>query len=339
MADELRHETTATAGGLALAKTDWEDVDSHRFDSQAQGDMMIATSATQLSRLGAGATAGDVLITGGAGANPSWSPALNVTNLNVTNDGTKTTLATVAGDYWRIGDAATTSHALASEDDLMVTGKLEVYGLIYPDGGFNLGSGSTNFTTSGGGAGVTIRSTNDGSRGSILNFEQDSASPNAGDDVGIIYFRGESSTSVKRIYVEIDGSIIDATNAAEEGELNWLIINGGAQNLAMKLSGAGGLSVDANISTGDDPVALFDGYDDALMLKQGVQQRNHELLVDMGIFSRKETGSGYTMNIQPMTRLLAGGIYQNREMIEQTAEMLLSKIEGLEQKLEQLKGG
>lgn len=35
--------------------------------------------------------------------------------------------------YLRIGDANTTSHSLASEDDLMITGKLEVDGLIYFD--------------------------------------------------------------------------------------------------------------------------------------------------------------------------------------------------------------
>lgn len=37
------------------------------------------------------------------------------------------------GAYLRIGDAATTSHSLASEDDLMVTGKLEVNGVFYPN--------------------------------------------------------------------------------------------------------------------------------------------------------------------------------------------------------------
>ncbi len=37
------------------------------------------------------------------------------------------------GAYVRIGDAAATSHALASEDDLMVSGKLEVDGVGYID--------------------------------------------------------------------------------------------------------------------------------------------------------------------------------------------------------------
>ena len=53
--------------------------------------------------------------------------------LTVTNDGTKTTILGLAGDYIRIGDAGTTSNSLNSEDDLMVTGELEVDGKFFAD--------------------------------------------------------------------------------------------------------------------------------------------------------------------------------------------------------------
>ncbi len=46
--------------------------------------------------------------------------------LKVTNDGAKTTILGPTGDYIRIGDAGVTANSLNSEDDLMVTGKLEV---------------------------------------------------------------------------------------------------------------------------------------------------------------------------------------------------------------------
>ncbi len=39
------------------------------------------------------------------------------------------------GSYVRIGDAAASSHTLNSEDDLMVSGKLEVAGVVYADSG------------------------------------------------------------------------------------------------------------------------------------------------------------------------------------------------------------
>lgn len=50
------------------------------------------------------------------------------------NDGAKTTILGKAGDYNRIGDAGVTSHSLASEDDLLITGKLEVDGAAFLDG-------------------------------------------------------------------------------------------------------------------------------------------------------------------------------------------------------------
>ncbi|MFZ5559801.1 MAG: hypothetical protein ACOZAL_03335 [Patescibacteria group bacterium] len=45
-----------------------------------------------------------------------------------------------AGGYLRIGDEALTSHSLAAEDDLLVTGKLEVDGTAYFDGQVSLSS-------------------------------------------------------------------------------------------------------------------------------------------------------------------------------------------------------
>lgn len=48
-------------------------------------------------------------------------------------DGTTITLMGVSGDYWRIGDAGTTGHTLDSEDDLLVTGMLEVDSYAYFD--------------------------------------------------------------------------------------------------------------------------------------------------------------------------------------------------------------
>ena len=65
---------------------------------------------------------------------------LRAVGMSVTNDGTKTTLLGKSGDYIRIGDAGTTGHALSSEDDLMVTGKLEVGGMLYADGGITTGA-------------------------------------------------------------------------------------------------------------------------------------------------------------------------------------------------------
>ena len=57
------------------------------------------------------------------GANVGVTKGLG--GLGITNDGTKTTLLGITGDYLRIGDAVATSHSLNSEDDLLVTGNFE----------------------------------------------------------------------------------------------------------------------------------------------------------------------------------------------------------------------
>ncbi len=68
MADEFGHKIV----GTVLDQAPYEDVLAHNFDGQAEGDMMIATSAVQLSRLGA-STQGYPLVMGAA--RPQWGGA------------------------------------------------------------------------------------------------------------------------------------------------------------------------------------------------------------------------------------------------------------------------
>lgn len=90
----------------------------------------------------------------------------------------------------------------------------------------------------------------------------------------------------------------------------------------------GVLSVDGDGGGSDDPVSLFDDYDDALELRgfqlasinplQKMEMR--ERLVEMGVaeWAVQDKGPPHLMiRIQPMLRLLAGGIWQNRQLIEQ----------------------
>lgn len=60
MANELTHKTV----GTAMSQAEFEATDSHIFNSQAQGDIPVATSATQISRLALG-TSGKVLKSNG----------------------------------------------------------------------------------------------------------------------------------------------------------------------------------------------------------------------------------------------------------------------------------
>ena len=84
---------------------------------------------------------GDLTFASGKGINS----ALLVKNGDADDYWTMTVVSNIptlygTGAYARIGDAAATSHTLASEDDLMVSGKLEVDGATYLDGAATLAS-------------------------------------------------------------------------------------------------------------------------------------------------------------------------------------------------------
>jgi len=124
------------------------------------------------------------------------------------------------------------------------------------------------------------------------------------------------------------------------------IVTGGG-NLALKLTSVGVLSVDLSGSGSAAQVDLFDRYDDATELQrfaysgEGVEdvvpevteeQRlaNRERMVEMGIIMPVPgASSGYHMRIQPLTRLLAGGIYQNRHRMDSQYDELSRRLEAI----------
>ena len=71
MANEFKHKTV----GTQLTQAEWEAVGGHVLDSQAAGDIIYATSTSQLSRLGIG-TAGKVLMTNSGASAPEWAAAI-----------------------------------------------------------------------------------------------------------------------------------------------------------------------------------------------------------------------------------------------------------------------
>ena len=298
--------------------------------------------------------ANDILVLVDSAASPVETKKVTWTNLFASPTITTPVIASLYQDAGRTKlmtipvTASDTLAALAATQVLTnktltsptINGTIATTGLTLPSvtlagtvtvGGqaFDAGAGSAQINTTGAGQGLQINSTQDGTTGSLLQFYHNSGSPAQNDYIGYLKFVGEDSTSATFTYSQFSIKIEDPTNGAEESKLEFNLAVGGAVNTALTLSGAGGLGVDADIGTADDPVALFDGLDDAMILRRGIQQRNTELLADIGVFTRKDTGSGYMMNIQPMVRLLAGGIYQSRIMIDE----LQNKVEQLENKL------
>ena len=108
----------------------------------------------------------------------------------------------------------------------------------------------------------------------------------------------------------------------------------GVINEAFKVDSAGELYADLDGTGGSyltNGVNLFDDYDDPLELQryayiqapfisESERQTNRNRMMEMGIVERKRGGSGYGIKFQTLSRLLAGGIYQNRQRIDTYVE-------------------
>jgi len=177
--------------------------------------------------------------------------------------------------------------------------------------------GSLVVNTAGSGAGLRFNSTWSGTAGPALTLYHNSSSPGDNDIVGAIKFLGNTVVSngnpadTEIAMGSIQCKVPDVTDETEDAIYEFRLINAGAENLAVIITGAGEIDADAAIS-GD----AFDEFDDAVILRRGISERQLEALEEIGVMKRKDTGSGWMLNFQKMMYLLAGGVYQNREKLD-----------------------
>lgn len=178
--------------------------------------------------------------------------------------------------------------------------------------------------------------------GPYFSLFRDSSSPANNDLIGGLAFHGNTTGPVKqmmaRMYVRMDD--VTAFGSTTASTIIFDTVTAGAPNEAVRFDGGGQIHADLGAGTGN--VTVFDDYDDAMVIREmyPMGERKQEALdrlVEMGVCSRKNTGSGYMVNFQKMFALLAGGIYQTRERFDVKVEelanenaMLKSRIIALE---------
>ena len=125
--------------------------------------------------------------------------------------------------------------------------------------------------------------------------------------------------------------------------LVWSEQNGGVgtDDRMRLVPSSGVLSVDGDGGGSDDPVSLFDEYDDAHELKRfayahpgapitsEMREDNRLRMVEMGVADWAEQSEGpdhLMIKIQPMLRLLAGGIYQSRAYFDEQLDILRGQL-------------
>ena len=119
---------------------------------------------------------------------------VTIDGMKIENDGTTTDIIGTSGNYIRIGDATTTGHSLNSEDDLLVTGKLEVSSTVYIEDLLMLSGTEQDLTTSGTGTDVINATT------SVTELKTGGAH-------SITISNGTVQGQIKIVYMSTDGGI------------------------------------------------------------------------------------------------------------------------------------
>ena len=158
MANEFKHKDPGTA--LTQAEFIASDGTGHIFDSQAQGDILYATSTTELARLGKDANATRALTNTGTNNNPAWAQIALATGVSgtlpVANGGTGATTLTdkavlISQDS---GTDTVGSVALTTSGQLIIGGSSGPAAATLSAGSnitITVGDGSISIAASGGG--------------------------------------------------------------------------------------------------------------------------------------------------------------------------------------------
>ena len=166
---------------------------------------------------------------------------------------------------------------------------------------------------------------------------------------------GGASGGDAKIFMSINGVESYSFGIDNSASDRWAWTAGAAlgTNDRMRLASATGvLSVDG-AGAGDALPTLFDDYDDAMELRtfqlatvqQSLVSRRQQLanqrhLVAMGVgeWSLQADGSNHwMMRIQPLTKLLAGGVYQNRIRMDQQHDETVARFATVEERIDALK--
>ncbi len=107
----------------------------------------------------------------------------------------------------------------------------------------------------------TLTNTDTGSdAGPIINLKRDSSSPANADYLGQIKFKGENSSGAEKNYAKITGKILDVTDGAEDGMIEYAFIKGGSQNISARFRGdALQLLNGTNLYIGSTGLIQFEG--------------------------------------------------------------------------------
>lgn len=201
--------------------------------------------------------------------------------------------------------------AVEAETDIELDGISLQNGITLNNKWFDKGTGSMGCYGTGATTGWYMRLDDDSVNGISNVWKHNSASPAINDLIFREFYRAENDLGGEKDYASKKVTIIDPTSGSEDGNIKWYLIENGDENLAMYLNSDGTLYTDL-------APQVFDDYDDAILLKDGIKNGDYEKLFDAGVLVNVSDNStpNYMISMQNMSFLLAGASYQNRDKID-----------------------
>lgn len=244
----------------------------------------------------------------------------------VTITGDLATIPIAISDVTDLQTALNAKMNITLQTDLIINGKQ-----------FDAGSGGSIFTTTGTWAANTFKKVNSDGTPVYVNFQVVSNTPANNDQLLSFQAIGNDSGMNAEVFGDIQINCTDVTDSSENGVFKVYLLDDGVSNEALYLTSDGILYVDDSYDT-------FDEYDDAELLREGISLGNKEALLEAGILVKKYVTGAYNryivnrgeyvwegeymVNTQSLLRLIAGGVYQNRDYIEEL-ENRITELEKL----------
>jgi len=200
MANELKHVSV----GTEITQAEYEGTAAHVFNSQATGDIMYASSSSQLTRLGIGSTGAVLTVTGGV---PAWDTTWTPTGH----------LIPATDDSYDLGSASAAWQDLFLEGDITLTDAGTIAtsagALTITSAAAATWSTSAGALTIDGDDGITLQTTGSGNVtvAEILDITDATDSSDASGDTGALRTEGGASIA-KKLYVGTDLDVDGTAN-------------------------------------------------------------------------------------------------------------------------------
>ena len=200
MANEFKHVSV----GTEITQAEYEGTAGHVFNSQATGDIMYASSSSQLTRLGIGSTGAVLTVTGGV---PAWDTTWTPTGH----------LIPATDDSYDLGSASAAWQDLFLEGDITLTDAGTIAtsagALTITSAAAATWSTSAGALTIDGDDGITLQTTGSGNVtvAEILDITDSTDSSDASGDTGALRTEGGASIA-KKLYVGTDLDVDGTTN-------------------------------------------------------------------------------------------------------------------------------